>query len=44
MRICDDKALYLYKSNHPKDWTRTKALDDVRKEVGIIFENLPKKR
>jgi len=42
-RICDDKALYLYKSNHLKDWTRTKALDDVRKEVGIIYENLPDK-
>jgi len=42
-RLYDNNVLYLYKSNHLKDWTRTKALDDVKREVGIIFENLPDK-
>ncbi len=44
IRIHDDKALYLYKSNMLKDWTMTKALDDVKKEVGIIYKNLPDKK
>ena len=41
LRMYDENVLYIYKSNHPKDWTRTKALDDVKREVGIIYQNLP---
>ncbi|OQX21014.1 MAG: hypothetical protein BWK75_04095 [Candidatus Altiarchaeales archaeon A3] len=41
MRIYDNNVLYLYKSNHIKDWTRTKALDDVKREFGLIYKNLP---
>lgn len=41
LRMYDENVLYIYKSNHPKEWTRTKALDDVKREVGIIYQNLP---
>lgn len=43
IRIYDNNILYLYKSNHLKDWTRIEALDDVKREFGIIYEKLPDK-
>jgi hypothetical protein len=43
IRIYDNNLLYLYKSNHLKDWTRIEALDDVKRELGIIYKNLPDK-
>ena len=41
IRIYDENVLYLYKSNHPKDWTRTKALDDAKSELELICKHLP---
>ena len=39
IRIYDDNNLYIYKSNQYKDWTQTKAINDVKDELDLIIKN-----
>lgn len=39
--IYDENSLIIYKSNHLRDWTRTEAMNDVKKEIGAIYNQLP---
>jgi hypothetical protein len=38
IKIYDGNKLYIYKSNKPKDWTKSMAIKDVREEVGVIIK------
>ena len=39
--IYGENSLIIYKSNHLRDWTRTEAMNDVKKEIGAIYNQLP---
>ena len=39
--IYDENSLIIYKSNHLRDWTRTEAMNDVKEEIGAIYNQLP---
>lgn len=40
LKFYDDKRLYIYKSNRPKDWTRLMAINDANEEIGLFFQKL----
>ena len=37
----DIDSIIIYKSNHLRDWTRTEAINDVKEEIGVIYNHLP---
>ncbi len=41
VKIYDENSLIIYKSNHLRDWTRTEAINDVKEEIGVIYNHLP---
>lgn len=41
VKIYDENSLIIYKSNHLRDWTRTEAMNDVKEEIGVIYDHLP---
>ena len=40
LRFYNKNSLIIYKSNHLRDWTRTEAINDVKKEIEMIYGNL----
>jgi hypothetical protein len=40
IRFYDDKKLYIYKSNHPGDWTKFEAITDTKQELVDFFNNM----
>ncbi|MFZ3058935.1 MAG: N-6 DNA methylase [Candidatus Methanoperedens sp.] len=42
-KIYDEKDFYIFKSNNFKDWTQSKAIDDVSEEIGLIYSKLATK-
>ena len=40
LKFYNKNSLIIYKSNHLRDWTRTEAINDVKKEIQMIYENL----
>lgn len=41
VKFYDENSLIIYKSNHLRDWTRTEAINDVKEEIGVIYNHLP---
>ena len=41
VKIYHENSLIIYKSNHLRDWTRSEAMDDVKEEIGGIYDHLP---
>jgi hypothetical protein len=41
VKIYNENRLIIYKSNHLRDWTRTEAMNDVKEEIGVIYNHLP---
>jgi len=42
-KVYDQKDFYIFKSNNFKDWTQSKAIDDVSEEIGLIYSKLANK-
>jgi hypothetical protein len=40
LKFYTKNSLIIYKSNHLRDWTRTEAINDVKKEIEMIYGNL----
>ncbi|MCP5104447.1 MAG: hypothetical protein GY950_13760 [bacterium] len=43
VKIYDDNAFYVVKSNGFKDWTERKAMLDANEEIGLLLKNLPER-
>jgi len=43
LKIYNENSLIIYKSNHLRDWTRTEAMNDVKEEIGVIYNHLPER-
>ncbi len=42
-KFYDKNDFYIFKSNNFKDWTQSKAIDDVSEEIGLIYSKLENK-
>jgi methylase of polypeptide subunit release factors len=43
VKIYDDDAFYMVKSNYFKDWTKSQALKDANEEIELLVKNLPER-
>lgn len=39
-KFYDKDSLTIYKSNNVRDWTRVEAMNDVKEEISLIYQNL----